>query len=116
MIEELFGVPFEKKRHDWIMGPKGRPLELDGYNKELKAAFEYNGIQHYQYHEFFHDGDPQEFVEEQAYDALKDRRCAEEGVALAWVPYWIPDDQRRQFCIDEYAEKGIKLPLARTAK
>jgi hypothetical protein len=31
------------------------------------------------------------------------------------VPYWIPDDQRRQFCIDEYAKKGIKLLLARTA-
>jgi hypothetical protein len=33
-----------------------------------------------------------------------------------WVPYWIPDDQRRQFCIDEYAKKGIKLPRAQSAK
>ena len=116
IFEELFSKPFAKDRPEWLIGPKGRPLELDGYNEGLKIAFEYNGIQHYQYHEFFHKGDPREFQKEQEYDALKDKECKDHGVVLVWIPYWIDEHDRKQFIIDELIGRGIKMPVLRSLK
>lgn len=47
-LEQLFGVAFPKAHPEWLRcAAYRRPLELDGYAKSLKIAFEYHGGQHY---------------------------------------------------------------------
>lgn len=54
IFEKIFNKSFEKARPSWLINPKTlRNLELDGYNKELNIAFEYNGIQHYESNSLF---------------------------------------------------------------
>ncbi len=47
VFQTLFGRKFKKVRPEWLRYPQtGRLLELDGYNADLKIAFEYQGAQH----------------------------------------------------------------------
>ena len=55
---------FRKIRPDWIKNKEGNKLELDFYCEELKLAFEYQGIQHEQYHQFFHREDINNFYKQ----------------------------------------------------
>ena len=52
--DNFHGYEFIKIRPDWIKNKEGYNLELDFYCEYLKLAFEYQGIQHEQYHEFYH--------------------------------------------------------------
>jgi len=83
-------------------------LELDGYNKELNVGFEYNGIQHYEYIEFFHrtyEG----FFKRQEYDDQKHHLCNEKGIKLIVIPYTITDDTELvSFIYDKLEDFGIK--------
>lgn len=49
ILENIFEYEFPKARPSWLKG-----LELDGYNESLKLAFEYQGIQHEEFHPHFH--------------------------------------------------------------
>ena len=41
ILESIYSVPFKPCRPNFLKNPKtGRNLELDGYNEELKIAFE----------------------------------------------------------------------------
>ena len=82
IIEDNLLEKFPKKRPDWLHG-----LELDGYNEELNIAFEYNGIQHYEYIEHFHRGDPANLETQKARDRDKYRLCRENKVNLIIIPY-----------------------------
>jgi hypothetical protein len=64
-------------------------LELDGYNEELRMAFEYQGDQHYHFNNFFHKGQVELFDKQKLVDEFKVIKCAEEGVQLYIIPYWI---------------------------
>lgn len=46
-FEKIFKKHFNKVRPEWLRNQAGRLLELDGYNPELKLAFEHQGTQHY---------------------------------------------------------------------
>lgn len=46
-VEKLFGQPFQKVRMSGMKSLRGRPLELDMYNADLKIAIEHHGSQHY---------------------------------------------------------------------
>lgn len=46
-FEQLFRTKFPKSRPDWLIGLKGRLMELDGYSKKYNLAFEYHGEQHF---------------------------------------------------------------------
>lgn len=47
MMEKLFNAEFIHTRPEWLINPKtGNCLDLDGYNEDLKIAFEYQGRQH----------------------------------------------------------------------
>lgn len=83
ILEELLDITFEKSRPKFLKG-----LELDGYNKKKKIAFEYNGRQHYQYDPtFFHKGGAVVFEEQQKRDKKKRRRCKRKGITLITIPY-----------------------------
>jgi len=47
LFEHIFQKPFPNSRPDWLLGKYGKNKELDGYNTELKIAFEHHGMHHY---------------------------------------------------------------------
>ena len=86
IFEEIFKVEFPKKRPSWLVNEKtGRRMELDGFNQELKIAFEYNGLQHYTVVNPFHssEDDLKSSIER---DVLKANICKEQGITLIIVP------------------------------
>jgi hypothetical protein len=85
IIEKLTGKRFKSTKK--ILNG----LELDGYNEELKLAFEYNGVQHYKFIEFFHKT-YDEFLKRKEYDDLKKNLCDEKGISLITIPYTITND------------------------
>lgn len=85
ILEKIFNKPFKLTRT--ILGKK---YELDGYNKDLKLAFEYNGVQHYEYRDIFHKV-YDEFIRQQERDKYKKLKCKEKDIKLATIPYWIAD-------------------------
>jgi hypothetical protein len=70
---------------------EGNRLELDGYNKELTLAFEYQGEYHYRQVDVHHQSKTLEEV--QSYDKMKAELCEEKGVDLICVPYTEIDDE-----------------------
>lgn len=83
VFEQLTGCLFDKIRHPLIVR-KQKPLELDGYNRELNIAFEYNGEQHYQELWCKHS-----FEEIQLNDAFKMAKCVELNISLLVIPYTV---------------------------
>lgn len=82
ILENIFNNKFPKTQK--ILGNR---LELDGYCKELNLAFEYQGIQHYEYHPHFHKNDICEFKAQQIRDAEKRKLCDEKSIMLIEIPY-----------------------------
>jgi hypothetical protein len=89
IIEEVTGKKFSSVRPDFLKHYKtGYNLELDGYNEELKLAFEYNGIQHYKYRpDYFHKGGEHLFIDQQERDKIKIQMCNKLGIKVIVIPY-----------------------------
>ena len=83
IFERLTNKKFVKIRPKWL-----EKLELDGYNEELKLAFEYQGIQHYKHDHYFHknEGDSPAL---KIRDARKLEICNNESITLIIIPYTI---------------------------
>jgi hypothetical protein len=73
-------------RPSWLKFGENKALELDGYNAELKIAFEYQGPQHYKRVPHFQKTD-EEFNKQLEYDKLKADKCKERGITLYIIPY-----------------------------
>lgn len=61
-------------------------LFLDIYLPRLKIAFEYDGIQHFEYNEHFH-GNKENFLKARRRDSEKDEQCEQQGITLIRVAY-----------------------------
>lgn len=81
-FEQLFGKKFPKKRPKWLRNSRGFQMELDGYNEELKLAFEYQGVQHYKQSHWGTN-----LKQRQADDRYKRELCEEMGVLLVELTY-----------------------------
>ena len=84
-FQQIFRKEFPKTRPNWLMGFKGRNLELDGYCADLKVAFEYNGKQHYDIVPHFQK--ERDLSELKLTDILKTLLCQEQGVQLFTISY-----------------------------
>ena len=87
MLETCTGKKFPSSHPKFLSGCNGNAnsnLELDGYNKDLKIAFEHQGLQHYEFCNFFRTED--KFEAQQMRDSWKAAKCKEEGVLLICVP------------------------------
>lgn len=83
IFEQQTGQKFPKMRK--ILAEQR--LELDGYCEGMRIAFEYQGIQHYEYVPHFHRNGPQDFESQKARDVRKYEQCLDAMVALIIVPY-----------------------------
>ena len=82
---------FKRVRFSWLINHKtGFFLELDGYCKQLKLVFEYDGIQHYVYPNPFHKS-KEEFNRQRQRDEMKDRKCKRHGTTLIRIKYDVRD-------------------------
>ena len=88
IFQELFSKSFYKIRPKWLPGNKRMPLELDGYCQELNLAFEYNGIQHYQFTPSFHKTCAN-LLDQQDRDKLKISLCNKLGITVIVIPYLV---------------------------
>lgn len=86
-LEKYFSIKFKPnlKPFDWLQY-NGNKLELDGFCPEHQIAFEHQGIQHYEYNEFFHDGDIKNFELQQKRDEAKANLCAKKNIKLIIIP------------------------------
>ena len=82
IIEEEMGYKFPKDRPEFLEG-----LELDGYCPELNMAFEYNGIQHYEYFQHYHRNGESDFLAQHERDIKKYKICRERGIKLILIPH-----------------------------
>jgi hypothetical protein len=79
IFEHLFEVPFNSIQPDWLKNPSSkRNLELDGYNKDLNIAFEFQGRQHSSADTQFRD----DYEMQIARDKLKRELCKQHGINL----------------------------------
>lgn len=105
ILENLFKSSFPKTRKELISG-----LELDGYNSSLKLAFEYQGEQHYQFIKPFHRS-KEDFLNQLKRDAAKRKECKELGIHLLEVPYWLDDEGKINFIIEELTRFGLSSKI-----
>ena len=90
---------FKKKRLKCLEG-----LELDGYSKELKIAFEYDGIQHIRYTPLFHSNGPDDLYEQMVRDERKDILCVKNDITLIRIPHdytYMDKEKMEQFIYNE---------------
>ena len=86
-----------RSKPEWLRSPlTGRPLELDGYNQDLKVAFEYQGPYHYQL------GD----TSQKRRDEIKVQKCTENNVILIRIPYWVPMTEWESEITNQISNKG----------
>lgn len=103
MIECFPKKKFERIRPEWL-----NKLELDGYDHDLKLAFEYQGIQHFKYVPHFHREDGR-FESQLARDAYKRECCTRMGINLLEIPYTIKLDQVRSVVRKMLFDSGFAI-------
>jgi len=103
-FEKLFNAKFPSKWPKWLVNEIGQRLELDGYCKELKIAFEFQGLQHFRPIFDFHN------VEKtQKHDILKEQKCKERNIKLIKIPYTIKKENLQRYIINECRKNNIVL-------
>lgn len=90
IFENIFNAKFPNTKVPFLYYTKtGNLLTLDGYNEELKIAFEHQGVQHKEVKEHIHGKDEEEankkVKETQERDAFKVKRCDEKEVILVVI-------------------------------
>lgn len=99
VLEQMFGIELPKKRPKWLYNLTGKRLELDGYCPTKQIAFEYNGLQHYEFVSAFHS-QGKGIEEQQERDNQKVKACEKYGVSLIVVPFFqesLSIDERIQY-------------------
>lgn len=90
IFEKRFNKKFPKCKPAWLLSDKYGRLELDGFCEEMKLAFEYQGIQHYEFVKFFHK-DEAGLKYRKDNDEQKIKLCITAGIRVILIPYWEKD-------------------------
>lgn len=80
------GAVFDKTRFYYDKSNTKKFYEFDGYNKQLKTAFEYHGYQHYIYPNWFHKTEDK-FLQSKQRDKDKEQYCKDNNIKLIIIPY-----------------------------
>lgn len=107
IFEKYFNTTFPCVRLDTFKNPKTNfSLELDGYNENLQIAFEYNGIQHYEFTPYFHKN-KENLFKQQERDELTRELCKKHGITLIEIPYKY--NYKNQNELEQYIITQLKL-------
>lgn len=115
-FEKIFHRKFPKEYElNWL---RERKMHLDGYNKELRLAFEYQGKQHYTRIPHYHPTE-KVFRDSQKRDEYKRIMCENNDITLIEVGYVRTNGKLRRvkfkeiedFIVNECLEKGISVPF-----
>ena len=91
----MFDTSFDKHRPDWLKNTDGYQLELDGYDQDLKIAFEYQGKQHF---EISHWDTQESFLRRQANDKIKYLLTKQRGIFVLYPTFELTTkDQMMEF-------------------
>ena len=85
MLEQAYDKQFPAASPDWLQ-LEGEEVTLGAYCEELKLAVEYHDKTHYQLVEGW---TREHLVHQMKIDAYKTKKCVENGVYLAIVPFWV---------------------------
>lgn len=109
IVESAFDKAFPKSHPEWLRNRNGYKMELDGYNRTMRLAFEYNGRHHYEPGLFNRN----DFPKRLRLDAEKVELCKERGIELVQVNEFRKITHINK-CIDAVREAfdkaGMKLP------
>ena len=110
-VEKLFGKRFHRIRKEGMRSLRGRPLELDIYNDNLKIAIEHHGLQHY---EAVENWTGEEGLRTQRlHDQRRREFCRENGILLIEIRQLGEKtslEQMRQQIREAMVRDGRKLP------
>jgi hypothetical protein len=84
-FEQIFENKFPVTHPRWLRVNNARPMQLDGYNDDLKLAFEYQGKQHYDHSDFYHSKVSLKAIQKR--DRLKKQICKRHGILLIRIPW-----------------------------
>lgn len=109
-FEKIFGKDFNSIRPNWLKNNLGNKMELDGYNEELKIAFEHQGRQHYSTTNVNH-----RFVKQSTIDNDKQKAeiCKNLGVKIIYIPEVFTDVKLNDlisYIIKQLDQKNISYP------
>ncbi|MGV3632253.1 MAG: zinc-ribbon domain-containing protein [Bacteroidota bacterium] len=109
-FEKIFKTHFNKVRPDWLRNSGGYIMELDGYNEDLKLAFEHQGSQHYGL-KSQHWFDKQNL---QQNDKEKTEICSQRGITIIYIPEVFTLTKLANllsFILEQLKQKGISYPV-----
>jgi len=100
IFKNILKKNFPKRRPKWLINPETNyPLELDGYNEELKLAFEYDGKWHKEPHPKSSYSD---FQDQLKRDELKDLLSKENKIILIRISY------KDNLCLEHVIKNKLK--------
>lgn len=109
VFENIFQTEFPKIRPGFLRNNKtGKNMELDGYNGDLKLAFEYQGQQHYNFSPYFHKTE-EKFAEQVYRDRLKKELCEKNEIKLVEIPFNIEYDDLEDYIKMKLHELGYDV-------
>jgi len=85
LFEQIFSKKFPKYYPEWLINEEGNRMELDGYNKNLKLAFEHQGEQHYSLNTHFIKS-KKKLDRRKHFDKLKVKLCNDHNITLIPMP------------------------------
>lgn len=111
ILEGLFKDRKFPKRSKFLYSERlDKWLEYDGYNEDLKLAFEYQGEQHYKYYpKHFHKAGYHKFEEQKERDKEKLRLSKEKGIIVIMIPYTCRSYRQKEKFIREQCEKEFMV-------
>jgi len=104
-FEQLFGYPFPKYRPVWLQNNRGNRMEIDGYCKELRIGFEYQGRQHFDLELFGND-----LKKRRADDKLKKKLCSENDLKLFIITHKMKYQDFPKYIQKQASKLDVVLP------
>jgi hypothetical protein len=111
IFEIIFDSSFKRVRPLFLKTIKGGRLELDGFNEELKIAFEHHGRHHYKVSHF---SKSKHILKQRIkLDTLKEKLCKKNGIKLIVVPEvgeYVALNDLYRFIVTELKKNKIRIP------